>query len=359
VERALIDAVCRHEGVAFGEALREGRLGFRPEALHPELSGQTAAGLLPKDPRRRIAVRHTVGLADYLEDDEVPAAERVEDGLPQSLEACIRGYGLTHFKVKLFGDAPRDVARLRRLARVLAANAGEGYAFTLDGNEQYHDLADFRALWEALGAAPDLEALLARLLFVEQPLHRDVSLSAAAGAALRDWPGAPPIVIDESDAAVESLPRALELGFAGSTYKNCKGVFRGVANACLLEQRRRQEPGRAYLFSAEDLANVGPIALLQDLAAVATLGLTHVERNGHHYFPGLAMLPADVQATTLRDHGDLYRLAPGGYPTLDIRAGQVRLDSVVDAPFGARSLVPTAELTPLDEWRFESLGLSE
>jgi hypothetical protein len=126
VERALIDAVCRHEGVAFGEALREGRLGFRPEALHPELSGQSAAGLLPKDPRRRIAVRHTVGLADYLEDDEVPAAERVEDGLPQSLEACIRGYGLTHFKVKLFGDAPRDVARLRRLARVLAANARGG-----------------------------------------------------------------------------------------------------------------------------------------------------------------------------------------------------------------------------------------
>jgi hypothetical protein len=158
---------------------------------------------------------------------------------------------------------------------------------------------------------------------------------------------------------VESLPLALELGFAGSTYKNCKGVFRGVANACLLEHRRRRAPGRAYLFSAEDLANVGPIALLQDLAAVATLGLIHVERNGHHYFPGLAMLPPDVQATTLRDHGDLYRPAPGGYPTLDIRSGELRLDSVVEAPFGARALVPVAGLTPLDGWRFESLGLDE
>ena len=102
--------------------------------------------------------------------------------MPQSLEACIRAYGLTHFKVKLFGDALWDVDRLRRLARVLAANAGEGYAFTLDGNEQYHDLADFRALWEALSAAPELEAFLARPLFVEQPLHRDVSLSPAVGA---------------------------------------------------------------------------------------------------------------------------------------------------------------------------------
>jgi hypothetical protein len=289
----------------------------------------------------------------------VPADERVEDGLPQSLEACIRAYGLTHFKVKLFGDAPRDLERLRRLAAVLAGDAGEAYAFTLDGNEQYHRLDDFRALWDSLRAAPDLRPFLSRLLFVEQPLHRDVCLSPAAGAALRDWRDAPPIVIDESDAAVESLPLALELGFAGSTYKNCKGVFRGVANACLLEHRRRRWPGRPYLFSGEDLANVGPVALLQDLAAVATLNLSHVERNGHHYFPGLAMLPEDVQATTLRDHGDLYRAAPGGYPTLDIRGGEVRLDSVVDAPFGARSLVPTDGLTPLAEWRFASLGLDE
>ena len=165
-------------------------------------------------------------------------------------------------------------------------------------------------------------------------------------------------MIDELDAAVDSLPLALELGFAGSTYKNCKGVFRGVANACLLEHRG-WSPGRAYLFSADDLANVGPIALLQDLAVVATLGLTHVERNGHHYFPGLAMLPPDVQAATLREHGDLYRPAPGGDPTLDIRAGELRLDSVVEAPFGARPLVPVVGLTPLDAWRFELLGLDE
>jgi hypothetical protein len=359
IERALIDATCRAAGVPFGAAVREGRLGFRPATLVPELAGVEAPDLLPAAPRRRLAVRHTVGLADYLEDADVPAEERVADGLPQSLAACVSHYGLTHFKIKLFGDAPRDLERLRRTAAVLQAHAGGGYAFTLDGNEQYHDVAGFRALWEVLTAEPDLAPFLSRLLFVEQPLHRDVALSPEAGAALEAWPARPPIIVDESDATVESVPVALERGYAGTSFKCCKGVFRGLANACLLEWRRRRDPTRPLLLSGEDLANVGPVALLQDLAAAATLGLAHVERNGHHYFLGLAMLPPEVQAATLRDHGDLYRAAPAGYPTLDIRRGEVRLDSVVDAPFGTRFLVPVTGFTPLEDWRFASLGLPD
>ncbi|MDQ3700043.1 MAG: hypothetical protein M3442_03870 [Chloroflexota bacterium] len=377
VERALIDAFCRAQGLTFPTAVRRNAFGARLGDLHPELDRLAPAELLPATPLRAVAIRHTVGLADHLRDGDIPPAERVDDGLPQSLAACVQAYGLTHFKVKLYGDVARDRARLREVAAVLSEHAGGRYAFSLDGNEQYHAVAEFRALWEALAAEATLAPFMGHILFVEQPLHRDVALSPAAGTDLRAWTSRPPIIIDESDGAIESLPLALEQGYAGASHKNCKGVFRSLANACLLEWRRRREPQRSFVLSAEDLANVGPVALLQDLAAVATLGIDHVERNGHHYFPGLSMFPPDVQQAVLRDHGDLYVRSPHPpspvwepsvplaqplpvpFPTLAITQGQVRLDSVVDAPFGARSLVDPAAFVPLDDWRFESLGLAE
>lgn len=359
VERALIDACCRAAGTTFGHALRDGSLGLRLGDVHAELAGAAPADLLPAQPLRSVVARHTVGLADPLTDAGVPPGERLDDGLPQSLAACIRAYGLTHFKVKVFGDPNQDRDRLRGVAAVLAAEAPPAHAFTLDGNEQFRAAGAFRAYWEQLLAEPALTGLWRRLLFVEQPLHRDVALSEETGAALRAWPDRPPTIIDEADGEIGSLPRALALGYAGTSYKSCKGVFRGIANACLLAARGRREPDRRFILSGEDLANVGPVALLQDLAAMATLGVEHVERNGHHYFAGLSMLPAPGQAQVLRDHGDLYRRHPAGYPVIDVRAGRIAVGSVVDAPFGTRFLLDTAGFTSLESWRFESLGVEE
>src|SRR5438876_991781 len=78
---------------------------------------------------------------------DIAPAGRLDDGRPQSLEACIRAYHLTHFKIKLCGDADRDMDRLLRIAGILEAT-GADYALTLDGNEQYHAVAPFQALWE-------------------------------------------------------------------------------------------------------------------------------------------------------------------------------------------------------------------
>jgi hypothetical protein len=101
------------------------------------------------------------------------------------------------------------------------------------------------------------------------------------------------------------------------------------------------------MMSAEDLANVGPVALLQDLAVVATLGLTHAERNGHHYFRGLTMWPEVIGNTMLAEHGDLYERQNeqwGDCTTLAIRQGGVALTSVVAAPFGLGFEVPVDEV---------------
>jgi hypothetical protein len=158
------------------------------------------------------------------------------------------------------------------------------------------------------------------------------------------------MIIDESDGEFSSLPRALECGYQGTSHKNCKGIIKGVANACLL----RQKPGQ--ILSGEDLSNVGPLALTQDLALCASLGINHIERNGHHYFKGLSMFPPDIQQRILRHHGDLYIEHKGGFPTVKIENGSMSTTSCIAAPLGLAFEPDITPFTPIDQWTFDSLG---
>ena len=341
VERALVDACCRAHGTTVAAALQANLLGVDLGALHAPLAGSAPRDWLPAEPPATGFARHTVGLLDPIEEADITPADRVDDGLPQSLAACIRFYGLLHFQIKIDADVARARGRLQQIAAVLARECGPNYAFSLDGNESFRDPAAFAAQMRALLAEPALREFWPRLLFIEQPLHRDVALAAEADWA--GWADRPPIIIDESDAELGSLPRALALGYAGTSHKNCKGIFKGVAHACLLAQLRAA--GRPALLSGEDLTNVGPVALLQDLAMQAVLGVTSVERNGHHYFAGLSQFPAVIQQHMLAHHGDLFTRSPAGWPRLDVRDGRIALGSVLRAPFGC---VPGLDLSGLE-----------
>jgi hypothetical protein len=332
VERALIHAVCRARRATLSQALREDLLGIDLGAVHPELRGVRAADFLPAVPPAEMFARHTVGLGDPITAADLAPGERVEDGLPQTLEEVIRFYGQRHFKIKINGEAARDRDRLGQMARVFAAECGDDYAFSLDGNESFHDVPSFHGYFLQLQAEPALRALWPRLLYVEQPWHRRVALSPAIGELARNWPDRPPIIIDESDADLTSLPTALALGYAGTSHKNCKGVFKSVGHAGLLAQRRAA--GLPGLLSGEDLGSVGPLSPLPDLAAQAALGVTSVERNGHHYYQGLAQFPAALQEHALRHHGDLYVRTAAGWPRIAIRDGRLAIGSVNAAPFG-------------------------
>jgi hypothetical protein len=333
VERALLDAFCRARRTTFAAALRANLLGIDLGALHPALAGTAPGDWLPATPAATVWARHTIGLADPLDAGEIAADERLDDGLPQALDACIRFYGLRHFKIKINGEPARDRARLARMAEIFAAECGGEFAFSLDGNESWRDAAAFVAYARELFARDELRALWPRLLFIEQPWHREVALTPAVGAALRGWPERPPIIIDESDAELGSVSAALALGYAGASHKNCKGVFKGVANACLLAARRAR--GEPAWLSGEDLVNVGPVALTQDLAVQTALGVTTVERNGHHYFAGWSQFPAAWQAHAFAHHGDLFTRHAAGWPRLDVRGGRLALGSVNAAAFGA------------------------
>jgi hypothetical protein len=356
VERAVIDAFCKARNVPFHKAVRHNTLGLDLGVVQPELAGTEPKDWLPTEPLREIMARHTVGMIDPLTDAEVSPAERLDDGLPQSLEACIRAYGLTRFKIKLWGEAGKDVDRVRRVAEVIERNVASGqtadrpYGYTFDANENFADVGAYRAFWERLTAEPALAGFLRRLVFVEQPMHRAAAMTPAVGAAFAAWPDRPPTVIDESDGAVDTARQALALGYVGTSHKNCKGVIKGLVNTCLIASRKKADPAGRYHISGEDLSNVGPIALLQDLAVVSALGIADVERNGHHYFRGLTALPPDVQATVAEAHPDLYRRTPAGFPAVRIEAGKVRVGTVVDAPFGTAFEFDPSQFTPAKDW---------
>ena len=352
VERAMIEAFCRAMGRPFHRMLVADQLGIRLGEIHPPLDGLSPSDLLAHSPLDGITVRHTVGLSDPLVDADIAPEQRLDDGLPQSLAACIGAYGLRHFKIKVNGDLAADTERLHRVAGIIEQHAGEDFAFTLDGNEQFKSLGSFREFWNVVTQSQTLAGFLKHLLFVEQPLHRAVALKPEVGEAFRAWPDRPPMIIDEADATLESLPAALALGYTGTSHKNCKGVFKGIANRCLLLHRQREEPARPALMSGEDLCNVGPVSLLQDFAVCAALGIRSVERNGHHYNAGLSQFPAAVQEQILKSHGDLYRRSGAGWPTLKISNGEVKLATVNEAPFGVRFLLDAGQFTPAEKWNW-------
>lgn len=343
LERVMIDGWCRAHACTFAEAVHQNRFGVQLSEIDSQLTG-TAGDWLPREPLTEIIVRHTVGLSDPLTDAEIPSGERLQDGLPQSLQECAARHGLTHLKIKLAGEPQRDAERLRATAGVI----GKRCSFTLDGNENYTAVPPLRELWERLQADSAIADFLHGLIAIEQPLHRDVALSDATADELRAWTDCPPLIIDESDGDLTSLGRALERGYVGTSHKNCKGIFKGLVNACRL--RQRAAAGEPAVLTAEDLSNIGPVALLQDLAVIAALGIPHAERNGHHYFAGLREWPASIQDATLAAHPDLYERHAHAFPAVRVRDGKVAVGSVVAAPFGYASDLDLSCFSLLADW---------
>ena len=342
MERALIDGL----GIALGQpyfALLQGNvLGLALEKIHPQLAGLELAAVLPATPLRSLSIRHTVGLVDPIRTAAIAPEERLDDGLPQSLEECLEGQGLRYFKIKIGGDPAADFERLAEIAALLDESGAE-YHITLDGNEQYGDAAELLALLERIER--ELGAFYHRILYVEQPMDRALSLDPALARDIRVLAAKRPLLIDESDESLDSFRRALDLGYSGVSSKSCKGLVKALANYALAWQRTAA--GHPCFVSAEDLTVVPVVSLHQDLAHVAALGIGHVERNGHHYVRGLDHLSAAERAWCLERHGDLYRFE-GQSGFLDIRAGQIGVGSLQRSGLGVDSAVDVAAMQPLE-----------
>jgi L-alanine-DL-glutamate epimerase-like enolase superfamily enzyme len=247
--------------------------------------------------------------------DSDPGADPA-DGLPATLEAAIRRYGLHHFKIKLSGELGADVERLSRIAAVLQRLGGD-HRVTLDGNETFTDAASLGRFWQTLVETPALNDLLARTLLLEQPLARAVALNesiAELGIGV-------PVILDESDDHAGALEAGLALGYRGISSKACKGIYRSLHSA----HRIAREP--ALLLSGEDLTCQAGLAVQQDTLLAASLGVRHIERNGHHYVDGFGTAPdAEAQAFAAA-HPGLYE-THAGRPHLAVRGGQLDISSL-------------------------------
>jgi hypothetical protein len=340
VERAIIDASCRLLRMPFATALLNGSLGFDASRVHPELPDAGLNAFAAPSASASIAVRHTVGLSDPISDDEV--TDHPGDHLPVSLDAIIRRYGVTHFKVKTAGDLTADIARLREVVALTAVHGIDPW-FTIDGNESMRTAEHLVSWGQGLFAEPDLgELLRRRLIAVEQPFHRSIALEPEAAQALLHVEF--PVIIDESDDADETVRLAMNAGYAGGTYKGCKGVFRGLANAALIHHRGLSQ---RTVLTAEDLSTLPPLTVAQDLVVAAVMGLGHIERNGHHYFGRLAPLDPDVESLALNAHPDAYESHDDGRTRLKITDGAISIGTLVDSPFGFSPQLDISGLAPL------------
>jgi hypothetical protein len=329
VDLAMVDAACRHAQVTFHTALKINLLGF----------GDDLAPLLPAAPLERIALRHTVGLFDPIVASDVTTP--IGDGLPETLEDVVRQYKTRYFKVKISGDADASRDRLRRIASVLDAQAGD-YRVNLDGNEQFPDMGKFASFMRNSWGDPALKNFWQRMLWLEQPVAREAALDDSVIEALKEVDALRPVIIDESDGSDESVERALKLGYRGISAKNCKGVFRTLHSYRLtkaLEHRNGSGPvvvSRAIL-SSEDLSNVPIVPLHQDFCVAAALGIPHSERNGHHYVVGFQYLSEKERESAQREYPSLYRTRENGPPVVRIDDGFISMKDINQSGFGTVS----------------------
>lgn len=357
LERAVIDAAGRLTGRPLFALVHGDALGIDPGRIHPELADRSMSAFLPAAPLARVAIRHTVGLVDPVTAADLAMADPVDDGLPVTLEDYLRIDRLRFLKVKVSGRLDADIARLETISAVILG-AGRRIAISLDGNEQYKELDGFRALVAALQSRPSLREFWDSVLFIEQPLDRSVAMDAALAPALRALGEARPVIIDESDAWTTAFREAMDLGYRGVSHKNCKGIYKSLLNLALAQSRNEALGQDRFFLSAEDLTNLPVVPLQADLAAVAVLGIPHVERNGHHYFRGLDHLPAPEQQAAHARHGDLYEQRDGRIG-LRIVEGEIAIGSLQTPGMGFAVTPDMGTMTPPDRWSLDSLGIDE
>jgi hypothetical protein len=326
---AVLDALFLSLGRSFYDGMRDNLAG-----IDPTLLGRRAGDLAELDmprflaqltPAQSIAARHTVGLVDVIGDHP----GQVGDGLPESLEEVVATYGHHYFKLKVGGNLDADLARLVEIAAVLD-RMPEPYFVSLDGNEQYNDIAALLELWRRMQEAPQLRRLVASILFIEQPITRAHALGSDVSALSL----VKPVIIDESDDELDAFTVARGLGYAGVSSKSCKGLYKSIFNAARCARWNAEAGAPRYFMTGEDLTTQAGLAVQQDLALVNLIGIRHVERNGHHYVNGMAGLPATEQTLFLAAHPDLYENRYGAV-RLKIRAGQVAIGSLAGGGFAS------------------------
>jgi hypothetical protein len=326
IDKAILDALLRCVGVNFFDGMRNNIAGVDAR-LSRDLNDDDVAQFLAGRRRlERVAIRHTVGLDDQVE-GEGGVADKKENA------------GARYFKLKLNGNPEADTARLIRIGKELATLSHE-YRVTLDANEQYADLAGLSALADRLDHDGALKPIATKLLYIEQPMPRDITRQSPLGALARRG-----FIIDEADDSYDAFPVARALGYRGISSKSCKGIYKSVVNAT--RAAKWSAGGDKFFVSGEDLTCQAGLCVQQDLALGALIGVSHAERNGHHYVDGFGDTPAAEAQAFLSAHPDLY-INDGSKIRLAIHDGDLLTGSLTAPGFATAVHPGWSAMSPLE-----------
>ncbi|VIO71340.1 hypothetical protein CI1B_35240 [Bradyrhizobium ivorense] len=325
IDKAILDALLRAERASFFDGMA-GNIAGIDARLTPDLDDAAITRFLATRRRLdRVAIRHTVGMDDMIEG---------EGGIADFRENA----GARYFKLKLNGDPAHDGARLARIGKELAT-LPYPTKLTLDANEQYADLTALSALADRLDHDVALAPIAVNLLYIEQPMPRDITKASSLGAlAARSF------IIDEADDSYDAFPAARALGYRGISSKSCKGIYKSIVNAT--RAAAWSADGGPYFISGEDLTCQAGLAVQQDLALGALIGVTHAERNGHHYVDGFAETPGVETEGFFATHPDLYR-RDGAKVRLAIHDGDLLTGSLTVSGFASAVHPDWSTMQPL------------
>lgn len=320
LDKAIADAVLRSQNQSWISGLGAGLLG------------DPWSGSLKLHQANSVWLRHTVGLADRLTDAEPLTAQ--EDGLPNSLTQAIDAYGLKYFKLKVGGQLEADIERLAKIETVLSKV--KDYKVTLDGNETFQNVESLSVFVHAMTQHEATQRLLERTLLIEQPLPRAIALEEK----IPTMPLNIPVILDESDDHPDVLVKGLTLGYRGISSKACKGIYRSLHSASLVQQTP------LCLLSGEDLTCQAGLGVQQDTLLATSLGVQHIERNGHHYVKGFGVAPKHESNDFANAHADLYASSTAGVH-LNVQQGQINIASLHQAGFGHQAWPDWQSLDPI------------
>ncbi|MGX0960537.1 hypothetical protein AB7M63_000986 [Bradyrhizobium japonicum] len=327
IDKAILDALLRAAETNFFDGMA-GNIAGIDARLSPDLKETDIAQFLAgRRPLPRVAIRHTVGLDDTVEG---------EGGVADARENA----GANYFKLKLSGDFAADAARLTRIGKELDT-LGRDCKVTLDANEQYADLSALHALTDRLDHDAALRPIASRLLYVEQPMPRDMTRQSPLGSL-----AAHGFIIDEADDSYDAFPAARALGYCGISSKSCKGLYKSVVNAA--RAAKWSAGGARFFVTGEDLTCQAGLAVQQDLALGAFIGVTHAERNGHHYVDGFGETPAAEAQAFAAAHPDLYADTGQGV-RLSIHDGDLLTGSLTTTGFATSVHPDWSALAPLEQ----------
>jgi L-alanine-DL-glutamate epimerase-like enolase superfamily enzyme len=325
IDKAILDALLRASSTNFFDGMAQNIAGVDARLSRDLGDGDIAQFLGSRKRLERVAIRHTVGLDDQVEG---------EGGVADLKENA----GARYFKLKLNGDPAHDADRLSRIGKQLARLPYD-YKVTLDANEQYADLSALASLIDRLDRDKVLKPIASKLLYIEQPMPRDITRTSPLGAlAKRDF------IVDEADDSYDAFPAARALGYRGISSKSCKGVYKSVINAT--RAAKWSAEGTKHFIAGEDLTCQAGLAVQQDLALGALIGVTHAERNGHHYVDGFAETPAAEAERFLTAHPDLY-VGSGGKVRLAIHDGDLLTGSLTSPGFASAVHPDWSTMAPL------------